>query len=198
MHKIIYLLLLSAVILGCSKNRTETPIVKKQENTSQKKIETKTDAANVSYKVSNISDNTKGNEIIDFSWQENGKEVKLSDFKGNVILVNFWATWCPPCRKELPSLSQISSELKDRGFKLVGVSVDENQSTVDNFLRSTPLSYTVVHENGILFEKYMSATGGRENVIPQTYIIDKNGRIVETIIGSRSKQDFLSAINKHL
>jgi peroxiredoxin len=136
--------------------------------------------------------------MVDFTWAAAEKEEKLSDFKGSVILLNFWATWCPPCRKELPALSQISSQLKDKGFKMIGVSVDENPQTLESFLNSNSLSYTILHDKTDLVSKYMSVTGGLENVIPQTYLIDKNGKIVEVIIGSRSKEEFLKLINKYL
>ncbi|MGH2575699.1 MAG: TlpA family protein disulfide reductase, partial [Ignavibacteria bacterium] len=112
--------------------------------------------------------------------------------------VNFWATWCGPCRRELPALSQISNELKDKNFKLIGISVDENQHTVNNFLKSNSISYTILHEPTDLVVKYMSAAGVNDNVIPQTFIIDKNGKVAEAIIGSRSKEDFLKLINKYL
>ncbi|HJY63692.1 MAG TPA: TlpA disulfide reductase family protein, partial [Ignavibacteria bacterium] len=137
-------------------------------------------------------------DMVDFTWNENGKDVKLSDYKGKVILVNFWATWCGPCRRELPSLSQISNELKDKDFKMVGVSVDDNPAALSGFLQSNSLSYTILHEPNELVGKYMEVTGQRDNVIPQTYLIDKKGKVVEVIIGSRSKSDFLSLINKYL
>ncbi len=136
--------------------------------------------------------------MVDFKWDENGKEMKLSDYKGKVILLNFWATWCPPCRKELPDLSTISNELKDKDFKMIGVSVDDNQDVLNSFLKTNNLSYTVVFEPNELVAKYMTAAGQNQNVVPQTYIIDKNGKVVEAIMGSRSKADFLSIINKYL
>ena len=180
---------------------------KKTENTSQKNIPvpqknqssktTQTTSTTASYKVSDIGSAGK-NEMVDFTWIENGKDVKLSDYKGKVILVNFWATWCPPCRKELPSLSQISDELKDKNFKMVGVSVDDNQATLNTFLQVNKLNYTIVHEPERLVSMYMDVTGQRDNVIPQSYLIDKKGKVVEVIIGARSKNDFLSLINKYL
>ena len=138
------------------------------------------------------------NESVDFTWQENGKEMKLSDYKGKVVLLNFWATWCGPCRKELPSLSEISTEMKGKDFKMIGVSVDEQQGAVDNFLKANALSYTILHEPNELVMKYMSASGQPDNVIPQTYLIDKKGKIVEIIVGGRSKEEFVKLINKYL
>ena len=151
-----------------------------------------------SFAVKTVGESAGKNQMVDFTWTEDGKEKKLSDYKGKVILLNFWATWCPPCKKELPSLSQISTELKDKDFIMIGVSVDDNQEVLNSFLKSNNLPYTIVFEPNQLVSKYMSATGQNQNVVPQTYLIDKNGKVVETILGARSKQDFLDLINKYL
>jgi peroxiredoxin len=206
---LILALSVSLVAVSCSKKESsDNENIKKQDNTSQNTQQTN--------KNNNVSTNNPGNtspassfgvknignvdrkEMIDFTWNENGKDVKLSDYKGKVIVLNFWATWCGPCRKELPSLSQLSNDLKDKNFKLIGISVDDNQAIVDNFLKTNSLSYTILQEPNQLVAKYMSAAGQNENVIPQTYIIDRNGKVVESLIGSRSKEDFLSIINKYL
>jgi thiol-disulfide isomerase/thioredoxin len=150
------------------------------------------------FSVKNSESAGKNNEWIDFTWQENGKDVKLSDSKGKVILLNFWATWCPPCKKELPDLSQIAKDYSGKNFKMIGISVDENPQALKDFLNSNSLSYTILHETNGLLEKYMSVTGGTDNVIPQSFIIDKNGKIVEAIIGGKSKTEFISLINKYL
>ena len=170
-----------------------------QNNTQQNNTNTQT-AAGHSFRVSNIGSAGAKNESVDFTWTENGTEKKLSDYKGKVVLLNFWATWCGPCKRELPDLSQLSADLKDKDVKFIGISVDEQQAAVDNFLSAAnpPLNYVVLHEPNELVMKYMNATGQGDNVIPQTYIIDKKGKIVETIVGGRSKEDFLKIINKYL
>jgi peroxiredoxin len=198
MNKFIALVLaIGFLFFSCSKKndtttQRDTPKQNNSQNTSQQQT-----GATPSYKVTNVG-NAGKNEMVDFTWNENGKDVKLSDYKGKVILVNFWATWCPPCKKELPSLSQISSEFKDKDFKMVGVSVDDNQSVLNTYLQSNSLSYTIVHEPDQLVQKYMDVTGQRDNVIPQSYIIDKSGKVVEVVIGARSKADFINLINKYL
>ncbi len=193
------LILAAAVSFNCSKT-TEKTDVKPQDNkqnTQQQKQDTKP-ASGSSFVVKDVDKDVTKNEMVDFKWDENGKEMKLSDYKGKVILLNFWATWCPPCRKELPDLSTLSTELKDKDFKMIGVSVDDNQEVLNSFLKTNNLSYTVVFEPNELVAKYMTSAGQNQNVVPQTYIIDKNGKVVEAIMGSRSKADFLSLINKYL
>jgi thiol-disulfide isomerase/thioredoxin len=198
---ILALLLASFISVNCGKkDSAELKNIKPKDNTQTKQNQTQSSqtAAGNSFAVKSVGSTEGKNNMVDFSWVENGLEKKLSDYKGKVILVNFWATWCPPCRKELPALSQISNELKGKDFVLIGVSVDDNQQVLDNFLKANSLSYTVVHEPNELLAKYMSAADQNQNVVPQSYILDKNGKLVETILGSRSKEDFLSLINKHL
>lgn len=203
MKRIFFLLIsLSVFFYSCSKkdNVKDTNQSNKQGTSNEKKIENVTSSQTTAYyPVKNVenSDN-KNSQFVDFTWQENGKEVKLSDNKGKVILLNFWATWCPPCRKELPALSAISNELKNKDFIMIGISVDENTDALSAFLKSNSLSYKILHDTGGLLEKYMAVAGGMDNVIPQSFIIDKNGKVAEYIIGGKDKQDFLDLINKHL
>ena len=206
MKNLFFVVLLAAFVsLNCTKNSETNKDVKPNDNkqttqqnnqNTQQQQKSTTEAS--SFAVKDVDKSVKKNEMVDFKWEENGKEMKLSDYKGKVILINFWATWCPPCRKELPDLSILSSELKDKDFKMLGVSVDDDQQVLNNFLKTNSLSYTVLFEPNQLVGKYMDAASQNQNVVPQTYIIDKNGKVVEAIMGSRSKADFLNLINKYL
>ncbi|MCC7159370.1 MAG: TlpA family protein disulfide reductase [Ignavibacteria bacterium] len=203
MYKLIILLFaVSLLSLDCSKKQDTTIKDKQKDNTQQNQQNNQStqqnQSATSSYAVKSVSNAEKKNDMVDFTWEENGKEIKLSDYKGKVILINFWATWCPPCRKELPDLSQISTDYKDKDFKMIGVSIDDNQEVLNNFLKTNKLSYTVLYEPNELVAKYMTTTGQNQNVVPQSYLIDKNGKVVEAIIGSKSKADFISIINKYM
>lgn len=210
MYRLLFAAIIAALVsFNCSKkDETTTQDVKpqgynQQQNTQQNQQNTGENkstqtGSKTSYAVKSVGTSKAKNEMVDFSWSEDGKDVKLSDYKGKVILLNFWATWCPPCRKELPDLSQISTELKDKDFVMIGVSVDDNQEVLNKFLETNRLPYTIVFEPTELVGKYMSTAGQTQNVVPQTYIINKEGKVVEAILGSRSKADFLSLINKHL
>jgi len=208
MYKFVTLVLFIAILaFSCGKKddttttqnvkpqtQQQAPQTNDQTTTPQKQDNT----PGAFYVVKNIGTSAGEKQFVDFTWSENDKEIKLSDYKGKVILLNFWATWCPPCKKELPALSEISNDLKGKNFQMIGISVDENPDALVNFLKSNALPYTILHENGGLLEKYMSVTGSSQNVIPQTFIIDKNGKVVENIVGSRSKDDFVSLINKYM
>ncbi len=192
---------------SCGKKDTTTTTTQTkpqtQQQTQQNNNQTTTQQNSSStpgsfYTVKNVGTSAGQKGFIDFGWSENDKAKNLSDYKGKVILLNFWATWCPPCRKELPALSEIANDMKGKDFQMIGISVDENPDALVNFLKSNTLTYTILHENSGLLEKYMSVAGNKDNVIPQSFIIDKNGKVVESIIGSRSKEDFVELINKYM
>jgi thiol-disulfide isomerase/thioredoxin len=178
--------------------RPQTQQQKSPQTNNQTSSTQKQSSSGSYYVVKNIGSSAGEKQFIDFSWSENDKEIKLSDYKGKVILLNFWATWCPPCKKELPALSEISKDLEGKSFQMIGVSVDENPDALVTFLKSNALPYTILHESTGLFDKYVMNLGGGQGYIPQTFIIDKNGKVVETIVGSRSKEDFVTLINKYL
>lgn len=108
-----------------------------------------------------------------------GKIVKLSDSKGKVRIVNFWATWCPPCRAEIPHFVSMYKDLKGKGVEIIGISLDQKgDSVVAPFVKSNQMNYPVV----IGDEKVVSAYGGIRG-IPTTFIVDRQGRIVKKFVG---------------
>lgn len=107
-----------------------------------------------------------------------GKEYKLSDYEGKVVLLNFWATWCPPCRAEMPSIEKLNTAMKGKAFQIVAVSVNETLSTVTNFVKSNPYTFLMLLDsNGAVSDNYVSSG------IPTTYIVDTKGFVVAGIVG---------------
>ena len=189
---------ISMLMISCGKKNQSPEIQKnRQQTTNQSNTQSNVPASSY-YSVKDVGSSAGENEFVDFSWNEDANEKKLSDYKGKVIVLNFWATWCGPCRKEIPALSEIANVYKDKDFQMIGISVDQNPQALVNFLKSNSISYKVLHEAGGLLDKYMTIAGQDQGVIPQTYVIDKNGKVVETIVGSRSKQDFMNIINKYM
>jgi len=189
---------ISMLMISCGK-KNQSPEIQKNRQQTTNQSGTQSDVSTSSYySVKNVGTSAGNNEFVDFSWNEESREKKLSDYKGKVIVLNFWATWCPPCRKEIPALSEIANDYRDKDFEMIGISVDQNPQALVNFLKSNSISYKVLHEAGGLLEKYMAVAGQGQGVIPQTYVIDKDGKVVETIVGSRSKQDFINIINKYM
>ncbi len=113
-----------------------------------------------------------------------GKTVKLSDYKGKVVVLDFWATWCGPCKIEIPWLMEFQRKYKDRGFTVVGVSMDDGWHVVKPFVEEFRMNYPVV----LGTDEAAQAFGGVE-VLPTTFIIDKQGRIVETHQGLVGKDE---------
>lgn len=181
--------LVAILSFACAKNDVET------------KQQFEANAASPSAKVFSISD-VKGNgtnKAADFSWKEGGKTLKFSELtKGKVVFLNFWGTWCPPCRAEIPDIVEISQELADKGLIVIGMANeratgDEAIAKVKDFALSKKITYYNFISNDTVRELY-----GGIKFVPQTFIIDKNGNIVETINGARPKDEFVKIINKYL
>ena len=114
-----------------------------------------------------------------------GKLVKSSDFDGKVVILDFWATWCPPCKAEIPGFIELQKRYGEKGLVVVGVSVDEQgSSVVKQFMKEFAMNYPVVMGNF----KMMQDFGG--TAIPTTFIIDRSGKIVSKHVGLASKETF--------
>jgi len=107
-----------------------------------------------------------------------GKEYKLSNFRGKVVVLDFWATWCPPCRASLPFFENIHKKYKDKGLVVVGVSVDMSDRVVKKFVESKGLTYLILLDKDNLVSDLYNVFS-----IPTTIIIDKNGNIVTKKVG---------------
>jgi peroxiredoxin len=117
----------------------------------------------------------------------NGSKVSLSSYKGRVILINFWATWCGPCRVEIPSLVDIYSKYKDQGFVVLGVSVDDPAEQLKPFATELKMNYPVLV--GRDRDDFQSAFG---NIwaIPTSFLIDRNGNVCRKIMGFKTREQF--------
>ncbi len=122
----------------------------------------------------------------------NGKSVSLSDFHGKVVVLDFWATWCPPCRREIPDFIDLQKEYGPRGVQIVGIALDEPEK-VQAFARQNGMNYPVLLGSDDVSMKY----GGIEG-IPTTFIIDKSGKIVNRFEGFRPREVFEAEIKQLL
>lgn len=119
-----------------------------------------------------------------------GKVVKLSDFKGKVVLLNFWATWCGPCKIEIPWFVEFEQNYRDKGLVVLGVAMDEEGwSTVKPFIASHKVNYRMVIGDDMTAQKY----GGVDS-LPTSFVIDKQGRIAATHVGLVSKKEYSNDI----
>jgi cytochrome c biogenesis protein CcmG/thiol:disulfide interchange protein DsbE len=113
-----------------------------------------------------------------------GGQVSLKDFRGRVVVLNFWATWCPPCVEEMPSLVRFARQMEPEGVTVVGVSVDYDENALRQFVEKYGVPFPVALDT----QQRVPARYGTFKY-PETYIIDKEGRIAEKLIGAVDWQD---------
>lgn len=119
-----------------------------------------------------------------------GKTVALAGLKGKVVFLNFWATWCPPCREEMPSMERLHQEFKDQGLAVLAVNIQESPKQVARFMKDFRLSFPA------LLDSDMKVTGLYQvRGLPSTYLVDRNGQVVGQAVGAR---DWTSAPAKAL
>ena len=121
-----------------------------------------------------------------------GKPVKLSDYKGKVVILDFWATWCPPCRKEIPHFNDLSKAYGDKGLVVLGVSVDEGgPAAVKKFKGGNEVGYRIAMVDEKTYGIYQNYLPEEERGgIPFTFVLDKDGNIREHYVGYREKAEF--------
>ncbi|MCP3662388.1 MAG: TlpA family protein disulfide reductase [Gammaproteobacteria bacterium] len=110
----------------------------------------------------------------------NGEKQKLQDFQGKVLVVNFWATWCPPCREEMPSLERARDILRDDGVEVITIDVGEKAAAIERFLKRSPLSLPILLDSDTETASQWGAKG-----LPTTLIVDRQGRFSYIAIGGR-------------
>jgi peroxiredoxin len=126
---------------------------------------------------------------LDFTLTDlSGKSWTLRQLAGKVVVVNFWATWCPPCRKEMPDLDALYREFKDKGLVILAIS-DEDRSKVTSFLAEHPVTYTVLLDPGRKVNDQFVVRG-----IPKTFVYDRSGKLAAESIDMRTRRQFLEML----
>lgn len=119
-----------------------------------------------------------GRMAPDFALQLDGKNIHLSDLRGKVVVLDFWASWCPPCVEETPALIALQRDISRRGGMVLGVSLDENQEAYEKFIK----------EHGVNFPTYLDTSKSipgtyGTSLYPEAYVIGRDGRILRKIVG---------------
>jgi thiol-disulfide isomerase/thioredoxin len=124
-----------------------------------------------------------------------GTNVRLADLKGKVVMVNFWASWCGPCRQEMPILEKIYKDYKDAGFVLLGVNVDAEISDRDKFLSETTVTFPILDDSANVATEEFGV-----EAMPSTYFVDKNGNLAHLHKGYKpgEEADYIAQIKKLL
>jgi peroxiredoxin len=142
-----------------------------------------------------VKNDDKRKQAPDFALKDaNGKVVRLADYQGKVVLLDFWATWCGPCVIEIPWFQEFQRKYKDRGFEVLGVSMDDDGwKAINPFVEKRKINYRIVLGDDKTGDQY----GGLE-ALPTTFVIDRGGRIASVHVGLANKKDFEDAIKELL
>jgi thiol-disulfide isomerase/thioredoxin len=129
----------------------------------------------------------------DFSLKDmSGKTVRLSDYKGKVVLLEFWATWCPPCRASVPGLEKLHKAYKDKGLVLLAVAMDMGDDEVRSYVKESGITYTVLKGTEDVATKYQVRS------IPMMLVLNKEGKITKRYLGMGSDEDLEADIKASL
>jgi thiol-disulfide isomerase/thioredoxin len=141
--------------------------------------------------LAKLAENDADVAKADFTLSDlNGKPYKLSDLRGKVVLVNFWATWCPPCRREMPDLDKLNARFGPQGLVVLSIS-DENMAKVGPFIASSGYRPAVLLDPGGAVHKEFHIEG-----IPKTYLFDRSGKLVGETIDQCTERQFLNLLAK--
>jgi len=130
-----------------------------------------------------------------------GRTIKLSDYRGKVLVMDFWATWCPPCRLETPQLARLARENRDRGLEVIGLHIDDrgrsSAEDIRKFIDHYGITYTVGLATDDMFTSYL---GTEDDTIPQTLVFGRDGRLIKHLIGYDQSQgkELDEAVNQAL
>jgi cytochrome c biogenesis protein CcmG/thiol:disulfide interchange protein DsbE len=153
----------------------------------------KTAEASVAVASSEPSSEQELIDAPDFTLEKmNGEPFTLSDHEGQVVVLNIWATWCPPCREEIPDFIEIQHEMRDEGVLFVGVSMDkEGWEVVRPFAQEYNINYPIVVDDGTVSRKY-----GPFRAVPTTFIINKKGKVAYVALGMLNKATLKPVLEK--
>jgi peroxiredoxin len=127
----------------------------------------------------------------------NGTPVSLSSLRGKGVIVDFWATWCPPCVKEIPHFVELYDAYKDKGLAIVGVSLDDTKEDIEKYLQEQKVTYPILHADKMTLSKLTNDYGGVQ-FIPTTFFISPDGNIVERLEGYHTKAELEQIVTKIL
>lgn len=131
--------------------------------------------------------------MVDFSLPDlSGKQRSISEWQGKILIINFWATWCPPCRKEIPEFIALQEEYADKGLQFIGIAIEE-QEPVSEYLKTLTMNYPILigEDNGIALSQQL---GNIINAVPFTIVVNPQGQIIHRQPGEFSREKILEII----
>ncbi len=127
-----------------------------------------------------------------------GSMVSTADLKGKAYIVNFFASWCPPCRAEIPDMIELQEEYEKKGFTFIGIAVNEDESRMRDFIRTNGINYPVVMVDQQIIDAYSRYAQGGLRSIPTSFVISADGSLSSVVIGAQSKMAFADLISAAL
>jgi len=126
-----------------------------------------------------------GKTADDFALTIDGKPQRLSDYRGKVVVLNFWASWCPPCLEEAPALNRLQRHIEPRGGTILGVSIDEDPAAYEKFLKDFGIVFPTWRDPNVQDNKSKIELGYGTSLIPETYVIDRHGKIARKLVSAQ-------------
>lgn len=188
MKKVILALVLIVVLAGAF---YEVKHFNTSTSNNQNVSQQRTSTSNSGTSSPQINSNAFNSKAIDFKLKDlNGKDVSLSNLKGKRVFLNFWASWCPPCRGEMPDIEKLYEETKDSDLVIIAINLGEDKDTARSFINKNNYKFNVLLDSDEDVAQKYSITS-----IPTSFFIDKNGTIVAKKIGAMSYEEMKDYVN---
>jgi thiol-disulfide isomerase/thioredoxin len=192
------ILLLIVVLLfqaGCKKSAEQQPSSASPSATPSSSSSKAPDTAVSAHGAEATESTEEKRPELNFS-DLSGKKYSLKDFKNRVVLVVYWATWCPPCRKEIPVLNKIQEKYSKRDMLLLAISQDEQLDTVRDYMSKDKLGQSINYP--VIYGRDYVEQFGMVRALPTIFLMDKNGKVVIKHEGTSSYEQLAAAIEEHL
>jgi peroxiredoxin len=175
--------------LPAKNGRPPLPYVELAELVRYEHVQATLDDSQFAAAVSKIEADNERRQQADFTLAElGGKTWRLKEQRGKVVVLNFWATWCPPCRKEMPDLETLYQQFKEQGLVILAIS-DEDAGKVRPFIAQQKVTYPILLDPGRKVNELFQIEG-----IPKTFVYDRNGKLVAQSIDMRTRRQFLEML----